>query len=75
MPTQPARHIETTMTDDPTRRRTVKFNVGGKFFETARSLIDQHKSIMLAHLVSDTWREDPMKPVFIDRNSDVFTLI
>lgn len=53
--------------------QTVKFNVGGKLFETARSLIDQHDGTMLARLVSDTWQEDPTKPVFIDRCSDMFT--
>ena len=59
-------------TDSP---RTVKFNVGGKSFETSVSLIDQHEDTMLARLVSDTWQEDPNKTVFIDRNGDIFAHI
>ena len=55
--------------------QTVKFYVGGKIFETARTLIDQHEDTMLARLVSDTWQEDPHKPVFIDRNGDIFALV
>ena len=53
--------------------QTVKFNVGGKLFETAQSLVDQHEGTMLARLVSETWNDDPSKPVFIDRNGDIFS--
>lgn len=59
-------------TDSP---RTVKFNVGGKVFETTLSLIDQHEDTMLARLVSDTWQEDPSKSVFIDRDGDIFAQV
>ena len=50
----------------------VQFDVGGRLFKTSRSLIDKHEDTMLARLVSDTWQEDPTKPVFIDRNGDIF---
>lgn len=60
------------MEDDPSLPKTVRFDVGGKLFKTARSLIDRHEGTMLARLVSDTWQEDPTKPVFIDRNGDIF---
>ena len=60
---------------EPTNPQTIKFNIGGKLFETARSLIDQHDDTMIARLVSDTWQEDPNKPVFIDRNGDTFALV
>ena len=52
----------------------VKFNVGGKHFEVSRALIDEQNSdTMLGRLVSDTWSNDPSKPVFIDRNGDIFS--
>lgn len=55
--------------------QTVKFNVGGKSFETSVSLIDQHKDTMLSRLVSKTWQQDPNKSVFIDRDGDVFAQV
>jgi hypothetical protein len=60
------------MVDDTKVTPTVMFNVGGKAFETARSLFRQHEDTMLARLVSDTWQEDPTKPIFIDRDGDTF---
>ena len=55
---------------------TVCFNVGGRIFETSRSLFDRYEETVLATLVSDTWQDDPTKPpVFIDRNGDVFAHI
>ncbi|KAL7532015.1 hypothetical protein ACHAWF_003987 [Thalassiosira exigua] len=53
---------------------TVKFNVGGKPFETSRSLIDQHEGTMLARLVSDTWQEDPQKDMFM-RDLDFYGIL
>ena len=64
-----------TMADDPDNILTVKFNVGGKAFETARSLFRQHEDAMLARLVSDTWQADPTKPVFIDRSGTMFEFV
>ena len=64
-----------TMVDDTKITPTVKFNVGGKAFETARSLLLQHEDTMLARLVSDTWQEDPTKPIFIDRNGSTFDFV
>ncbi|KAL9186339.1 hypothetical protein ACHAXT_005577 [Thalassiosira profunda] len=60
------------MAGDSAQPETVKFNVGGKHFEVARSLIDEHSETMLSRLVSTTWLEDPTKPVFIDRDGDTF---
>lgn len=55
---------------------TVCFNVGGRIFETSRSLFDRYEDTVLATLVSDTWEDNPTKPpVFIDRNGDVFAHI
>jgi len=60
-------------------RSTVKFNVGGRNFETSRSVIDQHQDTMLARLVSDTWQENAAgsssTPIFIDRNGDIFAYV
>ena len=53
----------------------VQFDVGGRLFKTSRSLIDEHEGTMLARLVSDTWQEDPTKPVFIDRDGDMFAQV
>ena len=53
----------------------VQFDVGGRLFKTSRSLIDKHEGTMLARLVSDTWQEDPTKPVFIDRDGDIFAQV
>ena len=53
----------------------VQFDVGGRLFKTSRSLIDTHEGTMLARLVSDTWQEDPTKPVFIDRDGDMFAQV
>ena len=63
------------MTDQLTKPEIVQFDVGGRIFKTSRSLIDQHEDTMLARLVSNTWREDPNKSVFIDRNGDTFSHI
>eukprot|EP00584_Thalassiosira_punctigera_P018591 CAMPEP_0172560736 /NCGR_PEP_ID=MMETSP1067-20121228/89984_1 /TAXON_ID=265564 ORGANISM="Thalassiosira punctigera, Strain Tpunct2005C2" /NCGR_SAMPLE_ID=MMETSP1067 /ASSEMBLY_ACC=CAM_ASM_000444 /LENGTH=63 /DNA_ID=CAMNT_0013350597 /DNA_START=12 /DNA_END=199 /DNA_ORIENTATION=+ len=60
------------MANQPGDPQTVQFDVGGRLFKTARSLIDQHEGTMLARLVSDTWQEDPTKAVFIDRSGDIF---
>ena len=60
-----------TMEDDPSPK-SVQFDVGGKLFKTSRSLIDRHESTVLARLASDMWLQDPTKPVFIDRDGDIF---
>ena len=55
---------------------TVKFNVGGRHFEVSRALvIDGHSETVLGKLVSDTWNDDIGKPVFIDRDGDIFAQI
>ena len=53
----------------------MKFNVGGRHFEVSRALIDSHSDTMLGKLASDTWNEDPEKPVFIDRDGDIFARV
>ena len=52
---------------------TVQFNVGGKLFEVSRDLIDQNPETMLAKLISETWEKEPDKPIFIDRDQDMFS--
>ena len=47
---------------------TVKFNVGGKHFEVARALIDDHSDTLLGKLVSDTWNANQNK------NREIFSL-
>ncbi|EJK44350.1 hypothetical protein THAOC_37119 [Thalassiosira oceanica] len=54
---------------------TVKFDVGGRLFKTSRSLFDQHKETMLGRLISDTWLDDSTKPIFIDRDGDIFAQV
>jgi hypothetical protein len=63
------------MADDHTNAPTVKFNVGGKAYETSRSLFLHHEDTMLARLVSDTWHVDSTKPIFIDRNEVTFGFV
>lgn len=63
------------MEGDTDKPKTVKFNVGGKEFETSYSLIAKQEGSMLARLVSETWLKDPSKPVFIDRSYDIFAFI
>ena len=53
--------------------KTVQFNVGGKIFEVSRDLIDQNPETMLSKLISETWEKKPDKPVFIDRDGDLFS--
>jgi hypothetical protein len=71
-----------------TTTETVQFDVGGKVFRVARSLIEQHDQTMLARLVSERWQtqcdekkdgheegESETKPIFIDRNGDNFEFV
>eukprot|EP00956_Cyclotella_meneghiniana_P038070 scaffold148390_cov36-Cyclotella_meneghiniana.AAC.1 len=51
---------------------TVKFNVGGKHFEVSRALISANSETMLAKMISETWEQEPEKPLFIDRDGDMF---
>ena len=60
---------------DPNSNGIVQFDVCGRLFKTSRSLIDKHEGTMLSRLVSDTWQEDPTKPVFIDRDGDIFAQV
>jgi hypothetical protein len=54
---------------------TVKFNVGGRHFEVSRNLIEQNPDTMLAKMISETWDNEPDKPMFIDRDGDKFSLV
>jgi hypothetical protein len=54
-------------------RDSYTFNVGGRYFEVSRALIDDHSESLLGKLVSDTWNDDPGKTVFIYRSGDIFT--
>jgi hypothetical protein len=66
-----------------TMAETVQFDVGGKVFRVARSLIEQHDQTMLARLVSERWQTQcggkkdgrETKPIFIDRNGDNFGFV
>ena len=49
---------------------TVKFNVGGRYYEVSRSMIQKFPSTMLARMISETW--PPEVTLFIDRDSDRF---
>eukprot|EP00956_Cyclotella_meneghiniana_P038068 scaffold148389_cov56-Cyclotella_meneghiniana.AAC.1 len=51
---------------------TVKFNVGGKHFEVSGALISANSETMLAKMISETWEQEPEKPIFIDRDGDMF---
>ena len=49
---------------------------GGWLFKTSRSHINQNEvTTMLARLVSETWQEDSTKPVFVDRDGDIFAQV
>ena len=54
---------------------TVKFNVGGRHFEVSRDLIEQNPDTMLARMISETWENEPDKPMFIDRDGDLFAQV
>jgi hypothetical protein len=66
-------HFTNNMPDNNTA--TVKFNVGGRAFEVSRSLLDKYSDTVLGRMVSETWHEDAEKPVFIDRNGDLFSQV
>eukprot|EP00579_Thalassiosira_antarctica_P011451 CAMPEP_0201925696 /NCGR_PEP_ID=MMETSP0903-20130614/14854_1 /ASSEMBLY_ACC=CAM_ASM_000552 /TAXON_ID=420261 /ORGANISM="Thalassiosira antarctica, Strain CCMP982" /LENGTH=258 /DNA_ID=CAMNT_0048463405 /DNA_START=18 /DNA_END=794 /DNA_ORIENTATION=- len=51
---------------------TVVLDVGGRHFKVSRSFIERHPDTMLAMLISDRWNDDPSKPIFIDRDGDIF---
>ena len=58
---------------DDDRQDTAKINVGGRHYEVSTSLLlARNPDSMLATLLSDTWREDPSKPIFIDRDGEMF---
>lgn len=57
---------------------TVRFNVGGIFYELARSTLTLHPNTMLARLVDKVWAQDDPDPNdahFIDRNGDRFQYV
>lgn len=55
---------------------TVKLNVGGQFYEVARTTIDRHPNTMLCNLVSQRWQPDENdEPLFIDRNGHRFQFV
>ena len=61
-----------------TGTKTILFDVSGKIFRVSRSLIDEWPESMLARLVSDRWHDDDdsmEKPIFIDRNGDIFQVV
>jgi hypothetical protein len=61
------------MGDSPTDSSgTVKFNVGGRYYEVSRSLIEKFPSTMLARMTSETWQKDPEATLFVERDSDRF---
>jgi hypothetical protein len=53
---------------------TVQFDLGGKIFKISRALIDEHPDTMLAKMISEAWENenDKDKPLFIDRDGDLF---
>ena len=54
--------------DERSPRGTAIFNVGGKHYEI--SVTDQKPESMLPKLIS--WNRHPSKPIFIDRDGDIF---
>ena len=51
---------------------TYSFNVGGRIFEVRRSLLESFPQTMLARSASEAWNQQQEKPIFIDRDSDLF---
>jgi hypothetical protein len=60
------------MVDNSPQPKTVKFNVGGVYYEASRALIECNPDTMLARLISDTWQNDPDATIFIDRDGEQF---
>lgn len=57
-----------------TNRNKIQLNVGGKQFEVSPSLIKQSApDSMLSRLISKDWNSDPTKPIFIDRDGEIFS--
>jgi hypothetical protein len=54
---------------------TVQFDVSGRVFKVSRALIDAVPDSMLARMISETWEQEPGKPMFIDRDSDLFAQV
>jgi hypothetical protein len=53
----------------------VQFDVSGRIFKVSRALIDAVPDSMLATMISETWEKEPGKPMFIDRDSDLFAQV
>uniref|UniRef100_A0A6U5K645 BTB domain-containing protein n=1 Tax=Corethron hystrix TaxID=216773 RepID=A0A6U5K645_9STRA len=54
---------------------TVLFNVGGKEYEVARSLLNDHPETMLARMASQEWNPDTDKKLFIERDGERFRYV
>uniref|UniRef100_A0A7S1FYD7 Potassium channel tetramerisation-type BTB domain-containing protein n=1 Tax=Corethron hystrix TaxID=216773 RepID=A0A7S1FYD7_9STRA len=54
---------------------TVLFDVGGKKYKTARSLLNDHPETMLARMASQEWNPDAGKKLFIERDGERFRYV
>ena len=53
----------------------VKFNVGGKRYEVARSLISMYPKSLLAKAAFSPWNQDNDEEIFIERDGDRFRFV
>ncbi|KAL3917193.1 MAG: hypothetical protein SGILL_004827, partial [Bacillariaceae sp.] len=56
----------------------VRFNVGGRVYEVARSTVEQYPDTMLARMIDTTWKHEHYKPgdmIYIDRNGNRFQYV
>ena len=54
------------------RTETVKFDVGGRKYKVARSLLEAYPTTMLAMSTSILWHDNADEEVYIERNGDRF---
>lgn len=64
-------------TETKSKRKTIRFNVGGTHYEVSRDTLERCEASMLASLVSDHWKEGNSHDeiIFIDRNGLLFQYV
>ena len=62
---------------DANQPQTVKFNVGGRYFEASRALIEQRRvgSTLQRMITARAIGQDERAAVFVDRDGDTFTQV
>jgi len=54
---------------------TVAFNVGGTHFDVSKSLLAQYPDCILSRMIAKEWDDGSKKPLFIERDANVFAKV